>query len=87
MTWKKQKLIFWIIAIPMCILIGWGAAFFTENTEKEINTRKIMPIEKTEKEINTRKITPIEKAELPVKIYKGVYDDKKFIIKEYRPIR
>ena len=69
MTWKTQKLIFWLLAIPLICLVVWGSVWLVEKRDK--------PNREQQK----------KQAKLPVKIYKGLYDGKEFIIEEYETYR
>jgi len=73
MTWKTQKLIFWLLAIPLICLVVWGSVWLVEKRDKP-------------KEIQDREQQK-KQAKLPVKIYKGLYDGKEFIIEEYETYR
>jgi len=66
MTWKTQKLIFWLLAIPLICLVVWGSVWLEEIQDREQQKKQ---------------------AKLPVKIYKGLYDGKEFIIEEYETYR
>lgn len=78
MSSKTQKLIFWLLAIPMIYLIVWGSIWFVERETKV----KPKPYVRVETDLERT-----DKAKLPVKIYRGTYDGKKLEIREYHPVR
>lgn len=45
MSWKTQKLVFWLLAIPMICLIVWGFIWFVEvETDLERIDKAKLPV-------------------------------------------
>ena len=64
----------------ICTILAWPLWSWTQDgREKRAYQRQVKITEKAQ-------LGEIE-AKLPVKIYKGIYDGREFIIKEYKPYR